>query len=61
LTVETLAQVAPDVPAEALSVLQPEDSVRRRESLGGPGPKAMEEQLRHARALHEVVGFPKFA
>jgi argininosuccinate lyase len=61
LTVETLAQIAPEVPAEALSVLQPEDSVRRRESLGGPGPNAMQVQLAHARRIHETTGFPKIA
>jgi argininosuccinate lyase len=61
LTAERLAELAPEVPAAALSVLQPEDSIRRRESLGGPGPKAMEAQLAHARRVYEVVGFPKIA
>lgn len=61
LTEETLAQIAPDVPKGALSVLQPEDSVRRRESLGAPGPKAMDAQLAHATRIFETVGFPKIA
>jgi argininosuccinate lyase len=61
LTAERLAQIAPEVPAEALAVLQPEGSVRRRESLGGPGPNAMAAQLAHARRLHEETGFHKIA
>jgi len=61
LTEETLGQIAPTVPPAALSVLKPEDSVRRRESLGGPGPKAMEAQLAHARRIFEQTGFPKIA
>jgi argininosuccinate lyase len=59
LTEERLAQIAPEVPKEALGVLQPEDSVRRRESLGGPGPKAMAAQLDHARRVFEAEGFHK--
>ncbi|AIE85687.1 argininosuccinate lyase [Fimbriimonas ginsengisoli] len=61
LTEAQLAQIAPGVPKEALSVLQPEDSVRRRESLGAPGPNAMATQLAHARRMLEAVGFPKVA
>jgi len=61
LTEETLAQIAPEVPVEALSVLQPEGSVRRRESLGAPGPNAMNAQIAHARALWEAEGFHKIA
>jgi argininosuccinate lyase len=61
LTEASLAEIAPDVPSEALTVLQPEESVRRRESLGGPGPKAMSAQLEHARDLLEAPGFPKIA
>lgn len=61
LTVETLSQIAPEVPAEALGVLKPEDSVRRRESLGGPGPSAMTAQIAHARKLLEERGFPRIA
>jgi argininosuccinate lyase len=61
LTPETLKQIAPEVPAEALAVLLPEASVRRRESLGGPGPKAMAAQLEHATRILETTGFPKVA
>jgi argininosuccinate lyase len=56
-----LREIAPEVPVEALSVLQPEESVRRRESIGGPGPHAMEAQLSHAQWLHKCEGFPKIA
>jgi argininosuccinate lyase len=61
LTPETLASIAPEVPAEALAVLQPAGSVQRRESLGGTGPKAMDAQLSHARTLLDTQGFPKIA
>jgi len=61
LTAESLASIAPEVPAEALAVLQPAGSVQRRESLGGPGPLAMDAQLEHARGLLETQGFPKIA
>jgi argininosuccinate lyase len=61
LTAERLAEIAPDAPAEAIKVLQPEESVRRRESLGGPGPNAMVAQLAHARRVFESRGFPKIA
>jgi argininosuccinate lyase len=37
----------------------PRDSVRRRASKGGPGPKAMAEQIRHASKLLKRSGFPK--
>jgi len=61
LTPESLQEIAPEVPVEALAVLQPEGSVRRRESLGGPGPNAMNAQLAHARTLWETKGFPSIA
>jgi argininosuccinate lyase len=61
LTAEKLAELAPDVPAEALKVLSPEASIARRESYGAPGPKAMQAQLEHARQLLETTGFPKIA
>jgi len=61
LTEEKLAEIAPEIPKEALSVLQPEDSVRRRESLGAPGPNALAAQIAHARGLFETVGYPKIA
>ncbi len=57
----TLAAIAPEVPPEALAVLKPEDSVRRRESYGGPAPRAMAEQMRLARELHESRGFERIA
>lgn len=56
-----LGQIAPEVPREALEVLTPEGSVRRRESQGGPGPRAMAEQIRLARELHERRGFERIA
>ncbi|RYG48013.1 argininosuccinate lyase [bacterium] len=61
LTPAILAEIAPEVPAEALDVLSPEGSVGRRNSLGGPGPQAMAAQLEHARRILETVGFPKIA
>jgi argininosuccinate lyase len=61
LTAESIAEIAPEVPVEALAVLQPAGSVRRRESLGGPGPAAMDAQLAHARRLWETQGFPAIA
>jgi argininosuccinate lyase len=56
-----LAEIAPDFPASALSVLRPQDSVARRESQGAPGPHAMEAQLTQAREVHTREGFPKVA
>ena len=61
LTPALLAQIAPEVPTGALDVLSPEGSVRRRESLGGPGPKAIAAQLAHARRLLDEPGFPSVA
>jgi len=61
LTEERLGEIAPEIPKEALSVLQPEDSVRRRESLGAPGPHALAAQIEHAKTLFDTVGFPKIA
>jgi argininosuccinate lyase len=58
---QTLSLADASVPVEALSVLQPAESVRRRESLGGPGPLAMARQLSHARTLLETPGFAKIA
>lgn len=57
----TLKAIAPSIPTEALGVLQPEDSVRRRESYGGPGPKAMETQLSLAQELVDDRGFARVA
>lgn len=56
-----LAQISPEVPATALSVLKAENSVKRRNSLGAPGPEAMEKQLTHAQWILECEGFPKIA
>ncbi len=61
LTEETLREIAPEVPSEALNVLSAEGSVRRRESLGGPGPKAMAAQIAHARRLLAAPGFERVA
>ncbi|HEY0867786.1 MAG TPA: lyase family protein, partial [Fimbriimonas sp.] len=57
LTAERLRKIAPEVPSEALAVLQSADSVQRRESHGSPGPQAMKVQIEHARRLVESVGF----
>ncbi len=61
LTPALLAEICPEIPAEGLSVLRPEDSVARRESLGGPGPKAMQAQMEHAHRLFDAVGFADIA
>lgn len=61
LTPELLHEIAPVVPASALSVISPEGSVRRRESLGGPGPEAMRNQLSHARKLFQDPMYEKLA
>lgn len=59
LTADQLAQIAPEVPAAALSVLQPEDSVKRRDSYGAPGPTAIAVQIEHAKRLAADPGYPK--
>jgi argininosuccinate lyase len=61
LTEAKLKELAPEVPAAALEVLAPEASIARRESYGAPGPKAMKEQVEHARRLLDATGFPKIA
>lgn len=61
LTPERLRKIAPEVPADALKVLKAKDSVNRRESLGAPGPNAMNVQLDHAQRLLDDVGFHKIA
>ena len=61
LNESNLKEIAPEIPSEALNVLKPEDSVRRRESYGGPGPKAMATQLALAAELHAERGFLKIA
>lgn len=57
LTAESLAEIAPEVPTSALEVLSAAGSVRRRESLGAPGPNAMAVQIEHAKRLHVARGF----
>lgn len=54
-----LREIAPEITSDALGVLKPEDSVRRRESFGAPGPNAMEKQIEQAKALFEDRGFEK--
>ncbi len=54
---QTLAELAPGAPRDALEHLSPERSVSSRESYGGPGPKAMRVQLDHAAKLLETTGF----
>jgi argininosuccinate lyase len=57
MTPEMLKKVAPEIPAEALKVVTPEESIRRRESMGGTGPKAMAAQLEKAHAIYQAIGF----
>ena len=57
LDAKILSEICPEIPADALNVLKPEDSVRRRESFGAPGPKAMSVQLDQARKVFESRGF----
>jgi argininosuccinate lyase len=52
-----LGEICPEIPAEALGVLKPEDSVRRRESFGAPGPNAMATQIAQATKVFESRGF----
>ncbi|HLK15699.1 MAG TPA: argininosuccinate lyase [Fimbriimonadaceae bacterium] len=52
-----LGKLAPQAPKGTVDVLKPEGSVASRESYGGPGPKAMREQLDHASRLLQATGF----
>jgi argininosuccinate lyase len=52
-----LHEICPEIPADALNVLKPEDSVNRRESFGAPGPKAMDVQLAQAKKVFGDRGF----
>jgi argininosuccinate lyase len=61
LTAEMLAEIAPEVPAAALSVLQPAESVRRRESYGAPGPNAMKTQIALAKTVFQDPRFSRIA
>lgn len=56
---DLLNQLAPEAPESVLKQLQPEASVRARESYGGPGPRAMKEQLDHTKQLLKMAGFPQ--
>jgi argininosuccinate lyase len=60
LSPEALREIDSDLPVEALATLQPEASVRSRESFGGPGPTAMEAQIRRCRELLEEKHFTHF-
>lgn len=57
LTKSLLAEIDARVPMEALTVLNPKDSVRSRESYGGPGPKALAVQLKQAKSALADPGF----
>ena len=59
LTEQTLSEINPDIPVEALGVLSPEGSVARKESYGGTGPKAVEKQIALATELWNLDGFPR--
>jgi argininosuccinate lyase len=59
LDAETLHQIAAEIPVAALGVLKPQDSVNRRESYGGPGPKAMAQQIKEAEELLNLRGFER--
>jgi argininosuccinate lyase len=61
LDAQALARIAPEVPSQALSVLSPEESVKRRESFGAPGPKALATQIERARKLFQDPMFPTIA
>jgi argininosuccinate lyase len=57
LDASILHEICPEIPTDALGVLKPEDSVKRRESFGAPGPKAMDVQLAQASKVYESRGF----
>ncbi|MFO0046548.1 MAG: argininosuccinate lyase, partial [Armatimonadota bacterium] len=61
LNAAILTEIDADIPVGVLSVIQPVDSVNRRESYGGPGPKAMKVQLDMAEALVSERGFSRIA
>jgi argininosuccinate lyase len=61
LDAKILAEIDATIPVDALSVLKPEDSLRRRESLGAPGPNAMNVQIEHAKRIYADRGFPSIA
>ncbi|MCX7799484.1 MAG: argininosuccinate lyase [Fimbriimonadales bacterium] len=53
-----LRELDPDLPPEAAERLDARRAALRRESLGGPGEKAMVAQLRHMKRLLAKPGFP---
>lgn len=61
LTAEILHEIDSSIPVDALRVLTAEGSVARRESYGGPGPKAMAKQIEEAKELYELRGFERIA
>jgi argininosuccinate lyase len=61
LTEENLQKIAPEIPVSALAVLSAEGSVARRNSLGAPGPLAMDKQIAHAREIFSERGFLRIA
>lgn len=61
LTPELFAEIAPDAPVSALENLTARASVDARNSFGGPGRRAMTEQLAQARELYTEEGFPRVA
>jgi len=60
LTGSRLMEIAPEIPRQALTVLSPKGAVQRHESFGGPGPKAMNAQIRRAKSLWTKQGFKEF-
>lgn len=60
LTGSRLIEIAPQIPRQALNVLNPKGCVQRHESFGGPGPKAMSVQIRRAKTLLSRNGFKEF-
>jgi len=61
LTAESLAEIAPEVPEGVVEVLQPKESVRRRNSFGAPGPEAMKKQIELAKSVYQNQRFTRFA
>jgi argininosuccinate lyase len=61
LDANLLNEINSSIPQEALAVLSPQSSVKRRESMGGPGPKAMKFQLDHAAGIFADRGFGRIA
>ncbi len=57
LTPSLLGEIAPEVDVNALTVISADESVRRRESLGGPGPNAIAVQIQHAKRLYASSRF----